>query len=520
MPARWVVALFFLLPGSIRGAEAPAIRRQGVVNAASQRPVAVGGAIARGSRISIYGVRFGAASGATRVSFKSATGEVRWLAVIEADPQRLEAWIPADAPLGPARIAVSAKGLESAPETVTVLKAAPGLFSTNGQGWGPARAENLSGAMRSPNSTANSVAPGNRLALAVTGLAPSDKPEIRVGNSAARVLQVHAAAAPAYTAEITIQIPEASAGCYVPVYVRLPGVPVSNAVTISVHRGGGKCVSAADDPVMGWQGGKTAILSLTRTVRRSLDAPGEHIEDEANGAFRDVPPGKARATPLLLLPPAGVCTTWAGALKAGTTVGSSIWALLFSSIPGEGLDAGDAISIRSRTVQMKAQSVAGEPGLYRRMLSAGAGRAAPRNRLSLDAGPLGIAGPGGAQVGPFAISVPAPVAFTVSNPTADPVNRPRPLTLEWSAGNGDGSLAIVIFGADANLNVAGLVYCNSPQAAGRFTIPAELLAQLPPGRGSLVMASWWGRALTPPPHGIGWMMALSVFARSSEILIQ
>jgi uncharacterized protein (TIGR03437 family) len=322
MPVRWVVALFFLLHGSIWGAEAPAIRRQGVVNAASQRPVAVGGAIARGSRISIHGVRFGAASGANRVSFRSATGEVRRLTVIEADPQHLEVWIPADAPLGPARITVSANGLESAPETVTVLKAAPGLFSANGQGWGPARAENLSNAMRSPNGTANSVAPGNRLALAATGLAPSDKPEIQVGNSIARVLQVHAAAALAYTAEITIQVPEASEGCYVPVYVRLPGAPVSNAVTISVHRGGGKCASAPDDPVMGWQGGKTAILSLTRTVRRSLDVPREHIEDEANGAFRDVPPGKARASPLLMLPPAGACTTWAGALKAGTTVSS------------------------------------------------------------------------------------------------------------------------------------------------------------------------------------------------------
>jgi uncharacterized protein (TIGR03437 family) len=519
MALRWVAPLCVLLHGSIRGAEPPAIRRQGVVNAASQRPAAVGGGIARGSRISIYGVGFGAVREANRVALWSAAGEVRWLKVIEGDTRRLEAWIPTDAPLGTARITVSSGGIESAPEPVTVLRAAPGLFSTNGEGWGPARAENLSGAARLPNSAANSLAPGARLALAVTGLAPSVKPEVRLGNTAARVVQIRAAGPPGYTAEIVIETPpDVPEGCYVPLYVRMPGAPLSNAVTVSVHRGGGKCVTAPEDPLLGWQGGKTGIVSLTRTVLRTLDAPAERIDDEANAAFLDVPAGKVRASPLLLLPPVGACTTWAGALKADTTVASSMWALLFGGIPGQGLDAGGSIFIRSRALQLKALPVAGAPGLYRRMLSTGAGRFGPRNRLTLDAGPLGIVGSGGAQVGPFAVSLPAPAAFTISTPP-DPVDRRRPLTLEWSPGNAAGSLAIVVFGADANQNVAGLAYCNAPKAAARFTIPADFLAQVPPGRGSLVMTSWSGRAITPPPDGIAWMTALSVFARSSEVTI-
>jgi hypothetical protein len=50
MPARCAVSLCLLLGGRMFGAEPPAIRRQGVVNAASQRPAAVGGALAGSAR--------------------------------------------------------------------------------------------------------------------------------------------------------------------------------------------------------------------------------------------------------------------------------------------------------------------------------------------------------------------------------------------------------------------------------------------------------------------------------------
>lgn len=516
-PGRAFPLLLFLLSMAF-GGDPPAIRRHGVVNAASQRPTAAGGAIARGSLISIYGVRFSRDIPPNRVTLETA-GHSRALTVVRADAERLDAWIPADVRPGAARLTVTSNGLAAEPEPVVIRKAAPGLFSRNGQGWGPALADNLSGAARSPNGIANSAAPGTRLVLAVTGIMPADTPRILVGNAFARVVSIRPAVPPAYTAEITIEVPlQAFEGCYVPVYARLPGAPPSNVVTIAVHRGGGACISSPDDPSTGWQGGKTAIVLLSRTVRRTLDAPEERVEDEANAAFTDIPQDRSRTSPLLLLPPPGSCAAYAGVLSQGTAVGSSVWTLLFGGVLGQGLDAGRSIEIHNQAGQLRVPFVSGAPGLYRRTLP-GAPRPSPQTHISFDAGRIGISGSGGGQVGPFAVALPAPEAFTGGLPPG-PIDRSRELTVEWKAANSEGSLVIVLVGIDRNLNVAGLTYCNAPKAAGRFTIPAELLAQLPPGTGDLVMASWTVRIVNPPPSGIWRMMALSVFARSSEATIE
>jgi len=304
------------------------------------------------------------------------------------------------------------------------------------------------------------------------------------------------------------------------VYARIPGAPPSNTVTISVHRGGGTCVSPPADLASGWNGGRTAIVFLSRTVRRTLDATRDRVEDEMNASFFDVPPRSARANPLLLLPPPGACTTWAGALKANTKVGASFWDLLFSGIPGTGLDAGNAIVIRTQSVQLRIPFVYGAVGLYRRMLSSGLGRSLQPNRISLDSGRVGVAGTGGAQIGPFAVALPVPTPFAAVTPPAQLVSRSRSLNVEWGAANSPGTMALVVWGVDANRNVAALAYCDAPLPAGRFTIPGDLLSQLPAGRGDLVMASWWGQTVSPPPAGIGRMMALSAFARSFEMRIE
>ena len=510
MPVRRLVPLC-LLPLLILAAEPPAIRRQGVVNAASQRPAAVGGAIARGSLITIHGVRFAAGVEGNRVVLESG-GKVRALTVVKAAPERLDAWIPADVALGPARLTVTSNGIAGAPETVAILKSAPGLFAANGEGWGPAR---------SANTPANSIAPGGRLTLEATGLAPGETLQLRVGGEAARLLSLRAARAPKYTAEIAIEVPaDAPEGCYVPVFARLPGAPPSNTVTISIHRGGGPCVSAADDPAAGWNGGKTAILLLSRTVRRAADAPQDRAEDEMAAGFFDVPADKARASPLLVPPPPGVCTTWAGSLDAGKPVGNSMWSLLFGGITGEGLDAGSSIAMHNQTVQLRIPGVRGAPGLYRRTLSGGPPHVGSRNRLSLDAGRLGISGSGGPQAGPFAVALPAPLPFTLASRPPDSIARSQSVTVEWTAANPQGVMAIVAIGSDPNLNVAGMTYCLAPQSAGRIAIPADLLAQLPAGRGVLMMASWSGQTYTPPPAGIARMTGLSVFARSFEVRIE
>jgi hypothetical protein len=165
----------------------------------------------------------------------------------------------------------------------------------------------------------------------------------------------------------------------------------------------------------------------------------------------------------------------------------------------------------------------GAPGLYQRTLNPGGnGGAHPGLRgppFPLDSGTIVITGRGGSQAGPFAAALPVPAEFTQLNQRVS-VSRSDPLTVEWKSAGSPAAMAIVVSGAGANGGAAGATYCLAPGSAGRFTIPAALLAHLPAGRGDLALASWWRRTVTPNPAGIEHTIALSVYSRSSEVQIQ
>jgi uncharacterized protein (TIGR03437 family) len=436
-------------------------------------------------------------------------GQIRPLTVLHADPDKIQAWIPQDALLGKARITVSSDGLTSAPQPLAILRAAPGLFSANGEGWGP---------VRSGNSPLNSVVPGGQLTLAATGAAPSDAPEVYVGNVLARVLSIQAASFPEYTTAITVQIPpDAPEGCFVPVMARVAGAPMSNTVTLAIHRGGGAC-EYTEDAIGGVTPGKTAMLALVRTVKHPLNG-SPRTEDEFTAGFFDIPADPTRGSPLLLLPPPGVCATWSGVLSAVMPSRDSIWAQMFSDIAVRGLDAGTAIAIRSQTVQLRVPMIIGLRGLYRRVLSAPHDGAPVRNRISLDSGRLGIAGLGGLQVGPFAISLATPTPFAVPNRPPNSIGRGADYAITWDAGKSPGTMLIVVRAVDPKVSVVGMTYCTARQAAGKLTIPANLIDHIPAGRGDLVLASWLGQPLGLAPSGIAQMIGMSAFVQSWEVQI-
>ena len=521
MPRARALLLLLLMAGAAICAEPPAIRRDGVVNAASQRPEAAGGALAPASRISIHGIRFAEEVRANRVLLRIA-GRSLTLPVLHATATRLEAWIPPGAPLGTGELSVQSNGLESPPVPVRLSRSAPSFFSVNEEGWGPARADNLSAGVRSPNSADRSVAPGGTVALAVTGWSSADKPQVQVGLETARVLTFRPPAGPDYSAEIAIQVPPGTPqGCHVPVYARIAGGRASNTVAIAIHRGGGACVDGPGDPMAGWDGGKTAILILSRTVRRTLDQPEDLTDDELRAGFFDVPPGRRRDSPFLQWPPTGACTTYATVGDEETPAADSVPALLFGSAfrEGEGLDAGAYIAVRSGVLQLRAAPVPGAPGLYQRTLNPGAHPGLRPPQLPLDSGTVVIAGRGGPRAGAFATALPVPAAFTQLNPVVT-IGRSDPLTVEWKSAGSPAAMGIVVAGAGANGGAAGATYCLAPGSAGRFTIPAALLGHLPAGRGDLVLASWWTRPVTPNPAGIDHTIAISVYSRSSEVQIQ
>src|SRR5579863_5742632 len=94
-------------------AQPPAISQNGVVNTASQiPPTLAGGALARGSLFTIYGVRFGSSDHATRVTLQH--GQTTTPAkVISVSPRRIDAWLPISVPAGAARLTVERDGQAS-----------------------------------------------------------------------------------------------------------------------------------------------------------------------------------------------------------------------------------------------------------------------------------------------------------------------------------------------------------------------------------------------------------------------
>src|SRR6202050_1226777 len=153
------------------GAQPPAIGQNGVVNQASQiAPALAGGALARGARIEIRGVRLVSSDG--RVTATLSQGDARIpIAILSAGAKLIAARIPPDGPLGAATVTVMASGGNSAPFPVQVAASNPGLYSRNGQGWGTGRIDDLDAKGKlSENSHANAARPGQHVMLADTGM--------------------------------------------------------------------------------------------------------------------------------------------------------------------------------------------------------------------------------------------------------------------------------------------------------------------------------------------------------------
>src|ERR1700736_4430236 len=112
--ASWLRALVLLAAADAsRKPAPPAIRPEGVINAASQMPAQLpGGAIARGSLFRILGERLGPGQVTVRVRKGSATVDA---VPAYASATRIDAVLPASSPAGDVSLTVTCNGLTSAP---------------------------------------------------------------------------------------------------------------------------------------------------------------------------------------------------------------------------------------------------------------------------------------------------------------------------------------------------------------------------------------------------------------------
>ncbi len=458
-------------------AQPPAIGQNGVFNSASRIPPTLpGGSLARGALFTINGVRLGTA-GTTTVALLHAGTRVS-VNLISTQPRRIEARVPPDAPLGESSLVVEAGGETSKSFAVDVVASNPGLFSRNGQGWGPGLVDNLDARGRAtPNAFDRPAKPGQRLRFFSTGLGGVTAIHVVIGNRTVTGASVQRGQRPGQE-QITVRIPaDAQPGCYVPLYLDLPPARASNVVTVAIASGSTSCDSG---PVPLLDQERPAFVLLSRTNMRAKNANVAIVEDHALATFahKDNLPV---LSPLLLLPPVGTCTTYTGSFQSGPILATSISDALVSDLGGSGLDAGPHLLLARGRESHTIPRIPGAPGLYKVRLGTGdpmlARRAFP---LFLDPDEFLLSSGGGKDLGGFRLTVkgPAPLEWTDRDQHAV-VDRGLPLTVRWPAEPRGRVVVILATNIDQITTAIGTCLCTAQASAGRFVVPPALLANIP-----------------------------------------
>lgn len=429
-------------------AQGPAIRSDGIRNAASRLPAA----IAPGSLFVVEGANFHAP-----VQVRVVAGRHAFAApILSAADRLIEARMPTHAPIGDATLAVSAGGVSSPAERIRIAASSFGIHSANGLGWGP-------GAITVSGRTA---------VLSGTGLGAAHAIQVLVGGIRARLLRVRRGAKD----QITFAVPErAPRGCWVPVQVLTGPGQSSNTVSMPVSAAGAPCETPAYFPLATWAGKRAGLVVLSRTVH------SDRTEDEALIAFLDLRSIKAPSGPLVYLPPPGTCSSYQTTLDSEASLSSSFAAALLGELPGPGLDAGIRVTATSARTLRAVPAAMGASGVYKTSLGSSRPESGRRHLpLFLNSGDLQVAG-GGAEVGRFVFSLPVPAPFAWTNREAlRRVDRQRDLTVTWK-GPGPGYLTVIIVSSGRSM-----CYCIAPAEQQHFDVPSYLLRLLPEGEGGAI----------------------------------
>jgi uncharacterized protein (TIGR03437 family) len=518
----------------------PTIAQGGVVNLASRIPSRLtGGAIARGSLMSIQGWRLGPAAeerlatGAqptpslAGVSVRVTQGAVETDALpVMVSATEIHALLPESVPPGDVEVRVVRNGSVSrTPARLRVVESSFGAFSQNGRSWGPGDIRNADGQL---NSLDHPAKPGETLTLRGTGLGQAKEPQssqVLVGNRQAPIASVadgegHAPGVD----QIAFALPEdAPEGCYVPVRVRT-GAHVSNTVTVTINGSGGKCSTPQSwMAAMGDQPGKLAVLALVRVALRIVltrREKADYLMDVGYASFQLRKLGDP-PNPYYMLPAPGTCTTLAGPMTLASLITPESAHLRPRGLP---LEAGDSLTVQGADGERK----------FHRARGALLGGATPlpqapskRFPLFLAPGDFTFSTSGGRDVGPFSSTVHVTAAIDWTNRDAiGTVDRRRGVTVRWRAARPNGWVVISAINSDEESGGVGLCSCVEHASAGSFHIPPDALANIPPTpaepRGlptnTLFVAELPGddTARTLSPGGIEHVMAFfaSVSART------
>ena len=422
-------------------AQPPAINQEGVFNAASRMPPSLpGGAMAPGSRIVIQGLRFEPDS-----EVRLGTTQLRTLSIA---PTRIEALLPRQVSPGRAAVTVSNRDGVSRPFEILITTAALGLYSANDKSWGPARMD-------------------RPYVLTGTGLGAERHPEIFAGSRRARLIRVGAHPSEAGMDEIEFAPdPATPEGCFVPVLARLSNGMVSNTVAVPI----GRCTPPqlhGDQFLM-----LARILAHIRPYSlRAVD----FTEDFGAAVFAPETVIATLLNPWRLLPPVGLCTAYTGPFYSD--VGESTLSGFFSGIVGaQGRDSGRVVMVRGNGAEEPLPRAPTATGFYTGVLGVDKPLQHPGPPLFLSPGDYTLSWTGGSQ------RLTMPPSFTWTNAgRLETLDRAAGVTVEWRA-NPLPRMGIVAVSVDPDTTAMAACFCLGAGASGKFHIPPEMMANIPPTR--------------------------------------
>lgn len=509
---RWIVASFFLTAAPALQAQ-PFVFHRSVLNAASYAPSGLpSGSLARGSIFSIFGRALGPAATAKADTYPLGTTlagvsiqvcrDTTCVAVlpIYVSPGQINAILPSNAPLGSATLRITYNNQPGNFAPIEVVPVSVGIFAINSGGFGPGVVQNFVTSTNTPvNSATASAKPGQFAILWATGLGASlngDTVEPQAGNlpgtvevfaggKRARVEYGGRAPCCAGLDQIVFVLPDdAPLGCNVPIAVRAGGI-VSNDVTMAITADGQPC-STIDAPTTAalFAGGRLGRVLLTRTATQQ--SSGDTVTETAYGAFTVELANEWAFHPDFNGPPPGACVTY---LSRGSISEISAITTLAPSI--RRFDAGPQLTLsvgkEARPVPPRPQNLTGYFSVM--------GLSSPQVGLApvlIPGSPATVTVPGGADLGPFEVSITPPLAPEWLNRTSiAAIDRRQDLTITfrplpartelWIRGSAIDQVA------DAMVNFV----CRTSPEAGQFTVPAYVLGRMPSYRSETARSAHW-----------------------------
>ena len=494
-------------------AQNPLIYSRSTFNAASYMPAGIpAGAIAQGSIFSVFGANLGPSTPAglsggfpLQTNLAGVTINVIQGAItVQAIPLfvsaiQINAIMPSNAPIGTAALQVVFHNARSNLSPVRIANNALGIFTALQSGLGPGAIENFVTASNQPYNTPQSALSSARRSLCTEqawdpspagNVAPPvgnlpTKVEVFVGGVSAQVAYSGRSPCCAGIDQVVFTVPaNAPTGCWVPVYVRTSGTVISNFVSMAITTSGGVC-STSKSSYFGstfLNGGKLGFATVGRIT--TIEDVGVTTPVTVTGDYHlsfafTIPRTTFPFNPAVTLPPPGACTDYN---ETGDVTNAH--PLPGSLPPATPLDFGAPFLLTGPNGMKTLTAAFNAPFSVRSGLLGGSitNNILP-NSLYLTPGSYSLTGLGGTSIGAFStnFTLPQPLNWT-NQSSLGVVMRSQPLTLNWTGGSEGDYNYVIGVGVDLPTNSSSIFVCTVPYEANSFTVPSDVLANLPATR--------------------------------------